>query len=321
MNESNQAKSNDGQGPDNISSMSDKEKDKWNPRKFLLETRQDAMATSSSVEQHNESISLDILIAQCHGLVVTNQEIWERCQPFHCTTLPSYDDDTQPHDLMIYRVGYWTIRSRRTRETLFVVESPKEVMKSSFEIPIHLPAQLECLLPLAPKVKHTEPKYELLLKRSMLLADEVLLGFLLEFRAFLEKRQVALGKVDSWLFQPKEHADFLRDHFGVTVSCDDYFLSRNITSWHACKNMLHNHTCSRCEEDFENHVQYDQEGWVYCRRGCEAGSFLLREAPTKLLEYPCTRTMDFNLCIENPEVQSLLVQLLKILRNNLAPPR
>jgi hypothetical protein len=159
------------------------------------------------------------LITQCHGLVVTNREIWERCKPFYCTTIASAD--SQPDKYVFYRVGYRNVKASTSRDhndngpfapqhhDHVTFETTSEVTRSSFEIPASFTAGLECLVfQPRPAKNDIMPNYEFILQRSMLLMDDLLPGFLLEFKTFLENQQIALGKVDAWLMQVVEYTLF-----------------------------------------------------------------------------------------------------------------
>jgi hypothetical protein len=102
------------------------------------------------------------------------------------------------------------------------------------------------------------PNYELLLKRFMLLNDDVLPGFLMEFKSFLEKLQVVLGKVDAWLLQSKECADFLKDHFGVTLRRNS-MLPSHISSFELCFQQLASQKCSKCQNEFRDHKRNEEK--------------------------------------------------------------
>lgn len=316
MNDIDETKSDDCQGQDCTSSNN--KSDNWNPSKFILEMRHQALA--ASLVKQDEIIAVDHLVTVCHALVTTNREIWERCKPFHCTTIASAD--SQPDMCTFYRIGYVNVRGATPQyhKDCLKFESTPELTKSCFEIPISLPEKLECLV-VHPRTEKNDimPNYELFFQRSMLLVDDILPGFLLEFKAFLENQQIALGKVDAWLMQANEDALLLQSLFKVALPCDTAAwqqMGGRFTSWETCQQGLALSECSRCGTVFKYHNQNQPNGWVSCSRGVQqSGCFPLTRFMTVLNQFECPGTIDVKFCIEIPLERSRMIKFLDYARH------
>lgn len=289
--------------------------DEGNPNQFLVEMRQQAVAAAFA--ERDESITVDLLITQCHALLRTNQEIWLRCKPFYCKMINAADSEISK--CLFFRVGYTYVRGTRNYKDSFRIESEMELVKRSFEIPINLPARLQSLIiPPHPTENDIMPNYELLLQRSMLLIDDVLPGFLLEFKTLLEKQQVALGQVETWLLRANEFAYFLCSLFAVKLApCDVYtwYRRHDLVSEEVFDRILEAETCFRCKREFCQHID-NEEDWVDCRGDRQPGCFSLYKSRRHLLEYSWKGTMEFEFCLEIPEQQSLLSSFVDFLHHN-----
>lgn len=318
MNDNTESNANKNKSQDGPSSTNT---DHWNPKRFRMEVRDQAVA--ASFVEHDECMTVELLTTLCRALVTTNQEIWERCKPFYCTMINSAGSPAVK--CTFYRVGFWNIRAKTKRQ--YHPESVKfqsvvELTKRSFEIPISLPERLECLVVL-PQTKGNDimPDYALILKRSMLLIDDILVGFLLEFKAFLENQQIALGKVEAWLVQADEDVIFLQNQFNVTIPCGGatwQTLGSPFASWAACKQQLSKTRCSRCGSNFEVHNRKQENGWVYCQQDQQPGCFPLTSSLTLSLKYECPGTIDVKFCIESPNERSRLIKFLEFAKHNAA---
>jgi len=268
---------------------------------------------------------VDLLITQCHALIITNQEIWERCKPFNCTTNTSAD--SQQEKYTFYGIGYVNIKASSSLHVKDCVtfESTLEVTKSSFKIPISLPKRLECFVSPArcqPAKNDIIPDYELFLRRSMLLVDEVLIGFLLKFKTFLEDQQIALGKVDAWLLQADEDALFLQNQFNVNIPCDRanrQNVGSRFSSWETSRQVLASFECSRCRVAFQYHTYNEPDGWVSCKSGKQTGCFPVPSGIMALGRYECPGKVDVKFCMEIPSERNRLIRFLEFARNSEAP--
>ena len=308
-------KSNDSEDQDSTSRNNDI--NKFNPRKFRMESREKAVASLSA--ERNESITLDLLLKQCHALVVTNQEIWERCKPFH-RTIDS--GESQHCRCMFYRAGYSNIRANTLpyQNNTVGFESTAEVTKKSFELPMSLPERLAHLVvfPL-PEKNDIMPNYELFLERSMLLIDDVLIGFLQEFKKFLEHQQIALGKVDDWLVQADENAAFLQEQFNMTLSHHRANLQQMVgrySSLETCQHLLGSSECLRCRVAFRHHRLDQQNGGGFCANDEQSGCFPMGERELFPGRYDCPGNINLTFCIDTPSERSRFVKFLEFLRHN-----
>lgn len=293
--------------------------DPTNAEAYIKEARQLALTTGRPSVELNGGMTFDLLLKMCHGLVTTNREIWERCKPFCCKAFRSVDDSTEK--CLFYRVRYVNAETRLkclTSEGIrcYDLKSEPHIVKLVFEIPISLPAELDYLISTPrPDQDDFMPDYGLLLQRSMLLIDEFIPTFLLEFKVFLENQQLALGRADVWLFHENEPQLFLNEHFGLTVDYNNATWLRLSPTVASCKK------CSRCRDTWYNHEK-TVEDWVTCKTDGRPGCFPLRDETKveKLLRFTLEGNIEFNASIETPDEQNRLLQFLKFVGHSKTSP-
>ena len=147
------------------------------------------------------------------------------------------------------------------------------------------------------------PNFDLLLKRSMLLSDEVLVFYLTEFKEFLENLQVALGKIDAWLMETENCKAFLHEHFGKDSDFfeldNERYESSNFRGFDekARLDKLKKIKCSRCDLLCSQHDANKSPGWVSCPcQKNEAGFFPLSlERPLLLCRLKGSLKMAFRI--------------------------
>lgn len=294
--------------------------DQSNPESFMMQTRRQAVTTA--IKGLDEGMTIGLLLKMCHGLVTTNREIWERCKPFCCKTFKSVGGSTDMG--VFYRVRHTnakadTCRNYQEQRELILTSEPHAI-KLAFEIPIYLPAGLECLVATRrPQEDDFVPNYGLLLQQSMLLIDELVPTFLLGFKAFLESHQLALGHVDAWLFHDNDEQIFLQDQFGLTMNYTD-------ATWHRLfdgvpAHSLCLHTCSRCGDRISYHNVSIMEDWWTCKTDNRPGYFpIVRQDKAELFRCTFPGKVEFNVSIETPDERSRLIHFVKFMEHSKITP-
>jgi len=140
-------------------------------------------------------------------------------------------------------------------------------LKSLCEIPAGLNDLFVVKYQAAPY--HAFIDYDAFFRTAIMLHDDILEPFLVKLKQHLESIQVCLGKIESWLLEPKSNIQFLEETFGKKLIiiravplCDDYA--------HPCqKALLHEMNtwiCQRCNSSFNAHKKYTyskREGSVF----------------------------------------------------------
>lgn len=234
------------------------------PREFLLEMRRRALSRKGLRTHQEEAISLEHLIRTTRALVSTTEEIWERCAPHYCGRVS--EEEAIKGTCLFVRVAPSTVKastSSKHKNTL-VLRTALEVTKRDFYLPVAFPTPLNRLVPV-PKVSRDEamPNLSLLLKRSMLLSEEILVAFLMEYKYYMEQLQVALGEVDAWILEGIKCEEFLHGHFGANGQPDHFVKSFN--NQLVPVDPIQNVPCSRCCKKFYKHDK--KLCWAFCLGG------------------------------------------------------
>jgi hypothetical protein len=288
------------------------------PRKYLLEMRRCVLSRRGLGVDKDEDLSLEYLIRITRALVATNEEIWARCAPHYCGKI--VDHEAENGIFLFARVAPSTVRaltSSKHKDTL-VLQTAVEVTKRDFYLPVNFPSHLCRMVPV-PKVSKDVaiPNLGTLLRRSMLLSDDILLIFLMEYKPYLERLQVALGDVEAWLLEATKSEVLLHAHFGAS-SHPGRFL-------HAFSNrLLHvdpiqDVSCSRCDKKLSKHTIV--RCWAQCSHEgksldvCSHPAFFPLTVETNLLICEFRGSMDLRFYIDEARERKRLVKFIGFVLN------
>lgn len=297
---------------------------------FLQELRRQVIGAANVECDHG--IAINQLMPLCQALVDSNREIWDRCKPFCCKYLPLTEK------CIFFRLSRLNVHSRTPKfpgdyeETELKIHVTPRVSKCVVEIPMCLPTRLgQLVVNPRPAKDDIMPDYDLFLRQSMLLIDDVVPMFLQEFKAFLERQQVALRKVDVWLFEGKENDDeifTLQDQSGADITWDnggfDKIDSRNSANEDDEGDEDYGDDydqCTRCWDKFEDHDEDTDKGGVSCRTKHGKGCFRHPHGKRKeVFRCPFDGELDFTLTVETPEERLRLTKFLEFVGHDKTKP-
>lgn len=338
------------EAPDGVASNDDPS----DPRAFLLEMRRRALTRKGLRAQREERTTLEHLIRTTRAILATNGEIWERCKPFCCgkvvedttsttastpssrrsssTILQQRQQQHPPASkasprLLFCRLAHSTVKAN-TYDGLLSMESALEVTKRSFHLPMAIPYPLNRMIALPRQPKDDiMPNFDLMLKRAMLLSEDILVLYLMEFKDFLEKLQVALGEVDSWLLETEKCKAFLKEYFGKDGDFfeidDDVYDESSDCDFEERYSLdkFKKTKCSRCEFLCSQHAIDKSSSsagscyWTNCPSACrnnkkdQSGYFPVSLERTLML-CRLKGSIKMNFCIDEEEDRQRLIKFL-----------
>ena len=180
-------------------------------RKSAIDIIQDERKkASTNLETAADETDLEYLMKTVQALISTNTDIWGRCN--HHEAL-----DTE-----------WNVRllccetaklqadcgSYSNRSHITVTSTPT---MSTFNIghPPELPVSLTDIF--AVKSSGNFYEYDEYLKKSLILSDDVLPGFLKTLQTHLEDVQVFLGRIESWILEGTSNLEYLNTLFETDI--------------------------------------------------------------------------------------------------------
>jgi hypothetical protein len=307
--------------------------DPSDPMQFLSEMRRRALTRKGLRSQREEQMTLEHLIRTTRAILSTNQEIWGRCKRFCCgkvaedtandssakTTSTNQANKTNS-EYLFFRLAHSTVKASSfydgslIKDGILLTESALEVTKCSFHLPLAIPYPLNRMIALPRQPKDDiMPNFGLLLKRSMLLSEEILVLFLMEFKDFLEKLQVALGEVDSWLLEAENGKAFLREHFGKDSDFfefdEEFYESKLDFQERSCLDRLKKIKCSRCDSLCSRH-DANKSGWVDCPSQKDEPGFFPLSLGRTLMLFRMKGRIEMSFRIDEEEGRNRLIKFL-----------
>lgn len=196
-----------------------------------------------------------------------------------------------------------------------VVELGPAISKRAFPISISLPAHLEQLV-VAPRPMKDDimPDFDLLLKRSMLLIDDIVPKFLHGFKSFLEGQNSALVDVEEWIFEDKDGSCFtLEDDYGIIISWKlDGLYKINVPNDESALSESRG-KCLECGDDYEEHTKCNcGMDWVLCRYDYDENACfpLLDGNKKELFRCPYYADMQFRVSVQTKASRQCLIKFL-----------
>lgn len=256
---------------------------------------------------NGDDLDMDHLFLTTRALIVTNQEIWDRCQGSKVKGLPP----PSVVGYMFRRVSYTQVNVETSREiynavahedmhNIELIAIPK-IEGKEFGPPASPPASLTQLIS-APKCADGDlPDYTQYLEKAMTLHDEVLRPFLARLKDHLETVQVYLGSIDVWLMDAASCISYLEETFkgdGVKIEIPQPF---ELGDYGGCPpNCKVRHPraskCLYCGEEFSEH---DGHGCCINER---TGEFEM-EVELKRVTVPGEHRMSFDITKENDKTR------------------
>ena len=147
------------------------------------------------VSERDRAADLDYLIKITQALVSTNEEIWERCKDH---VIKESTEIYGQNKLFFARFVFNEVHVRTKRDERPTLETNCEIEKKYF---VMTPVPEELSNVLFPRVKKEKSfmNYREYLQNSFLLEETVMIPFLAILKDHLEKIQVDLGNVETWI--------------------------------------------------------------------------------------------------------------------------
>ena len=204
-----------------------------------------------------------ILLSTVRALTSTNNEIWERCQPY-------IDEQNSDGSLIFYRIGYNNVRASKSfKSNKMEFWTMSQLETKHFQPFSSLPETLSKILPV--ETNGTFLKYDDYLVKITWLAKPIAYQFLSIFKEHLENIQLDLGKIETWITEPRHSLQFINTQFGMDLDIP--------TKVHRSKRTLKKvdvkPTLRSLEVSFECSSESDQESlkhfiqFVQCRKSDE----------------------------------------------------
>jgi len=212
------------------------------------------LLTNSKSARH---VDVDHLVQLVEALIEMNKEIWDRCLSSR-VVLISHDE----RDVTMKRIEYSLV----TVDSSGKISVTSKLNTKDFGAFDLIPKKLLQINPCcndddttATDRKTPFPDYTAYFEKALLLHDDVLGPFLKVFKRHLEKIQVYLGKIETWLMEPEQFHQYLKDIFddykipdtfkglGDTLSSSDIDMKAD----HVCFNCCQKQTNHRIEKHYE----------------------------------------------------------------------
>lgn len=222
-----------------------------------------------------DELDCEYLVRSVRALLTTNDDIWEECESFACPESCGFVSDNTIwfHRLSTKDIFFKTETAGETedetdensssdeeesdeeekerRENVFSTLAVQE--RKCFKLPWPLPSALvEILSPPLLSGDRFYPDYGNYLRKVTFLREDIMAPFLAILQDHLEKVQVALGKIQTWLLESEKRVDVIKTHFEEEGSID---LKRDIDSFHKIYGTKKrpregSHKCRYCSRSF-----------------------------------------------------------------------
>lgn len=170
-------------------------------RKLIARSRADIIEEMKPDRKQDIFFDLDVAMKTVRALIVTNEEIWNRCGRYFC--------HGNKFKLEIFDRVNVDNKSECGRAQVEVVST--ETHESFRE----LPACLKLFEPKRNELGFID--FEKFFNRSLILHEDVLLPFLTNMKEHLEKVQLCLGEVDEWAMENYNNIKFIETTFSISM--------------------------------------------------------------------------------------------------------
>jgi len=250
------------------------------PEELVTLSRNELIKEMKSGKKIHGFTDLDIAIKTVRALILTNEEIWDRCKEYFVQK-DVYGNGNVGEYFSMMRLDEVKVVNTNYRSTSIVAVAKEMTRHFSLEPLKVLPDCLDIFEPKRNEAGHID--FKIYFRRSLVLHDDVLLPFLSKLKKHLEEVQVCLGAVDGWVMCTPNNIEFLEETFGI----------KNIFDLSSMKN-----PCN-C---------YDRR--IHGRCNCKKSG---KEYTIKTFDVPGTVVQSFNITREKDKAQ--LKRLLEFLSN------
>lgn len=204
--------------------------------KEIIQKEREKVASSfsgvsgSTTSTINEGIAcnemdLEYLMKTVRAIITVNTDIWVRCKerahsPPRVTVRGGIEMKTRCFD----KVSLIALTQQVCGSTKIDISSKLTWSSCDFGVLPKLPACLTDICPMydTDAINVLQPdRYEEYFKKSLILSDDVLVGFLATLQKHLEDVQVFLGRIETWLLERTSNLDYLNDLFGTNVKTEN----------------------------------------------------------------------------------------------------
>jgi hypothetical protein len=188
--------------------------------------------------------NLDIAIKTIEAILVTNDEIFHRCQQLLLNENEHYAENQLFAKYAFKEVKVWAFAPNITQVVVF---TDREEALFYLRPLLNLPEGLNMFQP--QREKSGFINFRALLQMSLMLHDDMILPFLSKLKHHLESVQVCLGNIDSWLMETAHSIEYLETKFGAKV---DPKLKKTYARprWCKCADNTHTDICANCTKSF-----------------------------------------------------------------------
>ena len=145
----------------------------------------------------------------------------------------------------------------------------------------NLPTGLDIFQPKTEKTGFID--YKSFLQTSLMLHDDMLLPFLTQFKEHLEKVQVCLGGIDSWLMDTTSNVAYLENTFGIKL--DVRGSSTPWPTWCRCGDHVASARCGTCNTSFSQHTIIGESSLRACPKPHYYQHFFCNKSYKVLTDY------------------------------------
>mmetsp|Transcript_13754 Transcript_13754/g.33160 ORF Transcript_13754/g.33160 Transcript_13754/m.33160 type:complete len:308 (-) Transcript_13754:220-1143(-) len=258
----------------------------------LKKERRDNATTETDVGDDVDDDRFNILFLTVRALIDTNSEIWERCLP--------YMKEGPNGMLRFYRLGYPTIKAGKYRSSKNMELSTqlKAEGKDFAAFPC-FPRILSNIVPFEKQTDRSLLNYDdCLIKISCLVKSVAYHSFSI-FKDHLEDIQVSLGKIETWITESEDAANFINNKLGMNLVIPE--LGDVATAGVVYPSSI----CVKCFHRKDEHLRNrdDETDRFYCRNQgnrVTAGSFIDSNVTRKTVRATASVSVDasFNVSSE-----------------------
>mmetsp|Transcript_32444 Transcript_32444/g.79079 ORF Transcript_32444/g.79079 Transcript_32444/m.79079 type:complete len:327 (-) Transcript_32444:640-1620(-) len=231
-----------------------------------------------------------ILLSTVRALMKTNNEIWERCQPYK-------REHNEEGSFRFYRTAYNAAKASKSSDggdmEFFTLSQLETQDFPGFP---RLPGTLSTIFPI--ETNGTFQQYDDYLAKITWLAKPIAYQFLSGFKAHLEDIHVALGKTETWITEPNHSLQFINEQFGMDLQAPELGVGS--------KGGERSAICVRCFRRRDEHQI--QQGIRFCRCPKGRASFFVGSKVTlkKVNVKPELGSMDVSFeCSSESDQESL----------------
>ncbi len=188
---------------------------------------------------------LDFLVKSVKALIVTNNEIWQRCQE---EGLRSSQSEQCGDEIIMGRYCYEKVQVQKLRNQPLIVTSNTALVVNNFGCLPALPKPLTSTI-VAQESDGILPNYHAYFEMAALFEDRILMVILNVMQKHLEEVQVFLGGIEEWLSKSQSIVDFLNELFETNLKAGSVAIEEESQrEKRTTSDMSHNYTtvCVKC---------------------------------------------------------------------------